>query len=280
MRAIAILVFAILFTGIVNGQKKLDPVNNAAKEIFSIPEQDMLNAKQQGFEVFKILPRGMFDFEKNEFSTRGGGAYYSFTNKSHSYNGTPQIQLEAEQFSVGFAGLDYGFITDLGEIPLSGISEQSREVEFSYNYKPPKFVSEIRDEQINRCLYKPDCGLYKKYIPAVVGHTYILRAISFEESDALVAFNVQQKNSDGSLIIFWKLLKQFEKPIALNQTDAELKTKIENFLRDNGFNNVLFEVKDNFVILRGTVPKGHMNELYKYISTERTRGIQDSLREQ
>ena len=61
--------------------------------------------------VFKILPRGMFqttfnDYkdENNPIGIREGGAFYSFTTGSHSYNQVPEVMFEQDSFSVGFAG--------------------------------------------------------------------------------------------------------------------------------------------------------------------------------
>ena len=60
-----------------------------------------------GVEVFKLLPRGTYKDadgsykdEGNPLGLRGGGAYYSFSRHSHSYNQVPQIQLEAGNLVV------------------------------------------------------------------------------------------------------------------------------------------------------------------------------------
>jgi hypothetical protein len=55
--------------------------------------------------------------------------------------------------------------------------------------------------------------IYKNRFPVTVGHTYVLRAISYDEADTLVAFKVHRKDTDGSLIIFWKPIKNYEKPL-------------------------------------------------------------------
>jgi len=45
-----------------------------------------------------------------------------------------------------------------------------------------------------------------------VNTTYLLRSIDYGTSDVLVAFRVFRKDSDGGLIIAWKLLNKFPKP--------------------------------------------------------------------
>ena len=42
--------------------------------------------------------------------------------------------------------------------------------------------------------------------------TYLLRSISYSRADILVALQVVRKDSDGSMIIAWKLLKSFATP--------------------------------------------------------------------
>ena len=42
------------------------------------------------------------------------------------------------------------------------------------------------------------------------GYAYVFRAISFDDADILVVFNIHRKGADGSLIIFWKRLEVFD----------------------------------------------------------------------
>ena len=213
-RIIAGLIFSLLFALTTNGQTQ-----NSAKEILLPDPPDIAEAEGKGVQAFKLLPRGMFDYEKNELSVRGGGAYYSFVKNSHSYNDIPQIEFQKNNLLVGFYGANYGFIADLGEKPLSEISRESQVVSFLINYQPPNNERAARSE-----FYKIGRGFevngvkYQRMLPAVTGNTYLLRAVSFGEADVLVAFKIQRKDADGSLIIFWKLIENFEKPLlARNQ---------------------------------------------------------------
>jgi len=49
-------------------------------------------------------------------------------------------------------------------------------------------------------------------LPVKVNTTYLLRSINYVASDVLVAFRVVRKDSDGSIIIIWKLLKNYPRP--------------------------------------------------------------------
>jgi len=206
-QTIRILVFTLAFVLAAQGQ-------TSTKDILSPTAADLAEAKTQGFEVFKILPRGMFDEIENELEVVGGGAYYSFVKKSHAYNETPQIELQKDNLSVAFYGANYGFIADLGAIPLADVNRENKSADFLFNYAPKKYEAEAREEYRKAREGFESSGLkYNKRQTAIVGHTYILRAISYDEADTLVAFQIYRKNADGSLIIFWKLLENFEKPL-------------------------------------------------------------------
>jgi hypothetical protein len=52
----------------------------------------------------------------------------------------------------------------------------------------------------------------KSRLPLEVKATYLLRSIGFYKSDVLVGFKVLRKDSDGSVIIAWKLLHSYVTP--------------------------------------------------------------------
>jgi hypothetical protein len=220
--AVRIFVFVVLCGSIAFGQEltreqklqKISELNSQIKVLeqdFILPDaKDLKQAQKEGFEAFRILPREKYD---RKFTLQGGGSYYSFTTKSHDYQKIPQIGLEQNYLKVGFAGADYGFIADLGETSLANITRETGEVNFLVNYKPPTIEPEVRSEQRKAHDYEASGFSYKNHIPAAVGHSYVLRAISFDDADVLVVLRVHRKDTDGSLIIFWKLIENFEKPL-------------------------------------------------------------------
>jgi len=197
-------------------KQKIEDIKKESVEIEKIilqpDRQDLALAAQEKVNVFRILPREKYD--KDIFKVRGGGAYYSFVNKSHSYDSTPQIELQQDKLSVAFYGANYGFIADLGETALADVSRENKYADFLISYKPKNLEPEAREEYKKIGKGFETNGLkFNKSLAAELGHTYILRAISYNEADTLVAFKIQRKDADGSLIIFWKLLENFEKPL-------------------------------------------------------------------
>ena len=202
------------FEEFANLEKKIEAVKKEAEsleqKILQIEGEDLAAAEQENADVFRLLPREKYD--KGYFKVRGGGAYYSFTNQSHSYNLIPQISLEQNYLSVGFYGASYGFLADLGEIGLAKIDGKTKGVDFLANYRPPLELSKARIEQTRSRGFESENIAYKNRLPVVAGHSYVVRAISYDEADVLVVFKIHRQDADGSLIIFWKLLKNFERP--------------------------------------------------------------------
>lgn len=174
-------------------------------------KEDIIAAEKENAKVFCLLPREKYD--KGFLTVRGGGAYYSFVKESHSYNDTPQIGFEQNQLQVGFYGASYGFLTDLGSVELAKIDEKNKSVYFLANYRPPLELPKARIEQKRARGFEWEGVSYKDRLPAIVGNTYLLRAVSYDEADTLVALKIHRRDTDGSLIIFWKLLGSYEKPL-------------------------------------------------------------------
>ncbi|HEX7723276.1 MAG TPA: hypothetical protein VF397_14040 [Pyrinomonadaceae bacterium] len=168
--------------------------------------------KQPDTGLVRLLPRETYDKDK-KLTIRGGGAYYSFTRRTHEYGFGTQIGLEQDSFSVTFAGADYGMLARVGDVPLSAINLENPALNFLASYEAVVEEPQARSEY-RRFANGIKVGdiFYKTHLPAIINNTYILRGIHYSDSDVLVAFRVVQKDSDDSVIILWKLLKKYPKP--------------------------------------------------------------------
>lgn len=167
-----------------------------------------LNQSDKG--LIRLLPREKYD---GKLSVRGGGAYYSFTRLTHEYGYGSDIELSQDRFSVGFAGYDFGFLIDLGKLPLEEVTLEHPGLKFPLNFTPPLTEPEIRAQQ-RQCGNGLQTGefSYRSYLAVTVGHTYALRSVSYDRSDALVALQVVRQDGDGSVVLIWKMLKTFTAP--------------------------------------------------------------------
>lgn len=241
-------------------------------------------AREMGVGVFKLLPRGMFSEPFNSYNDsdnalgiRGGGAFYSFSTQAHSYNSTPEIMLEKGSLSAGgFAGLNYGFMTDLGKIELSEVSS-TPELEFLLGYVPPVREIEIRSEQRRRHRLKVGELNFSSYFPAAEGHTYLLRAVSYEKADKLVAFRIMKMDEDGSLTIIWKAIKDFGAPKYVSTEDEELGQKVKEVLAEMEAYGVQGAVENGIVKLTGAIDAARYAVLIQKVATLKPRGIENNV---
>jgi hypothetical protein len=115
--------------------------------------------------------------------------------------------------SVGFAGADFGMMTNIGEVSLSDLTIADPRVAYMLGYKPPRPESEARAEYARFGKgVTVDGQTYKKSELLQVNATYLLRSINYGVSDVLVAFQVVRQEMDGSIILGWKLLKKYPTP--------------------------------------------------------------------
>jgi hypothetical protein len=165
--------------------------------------------------IFRLLPREVYmGNTKRGLAHPAGGALYSFVNASHAPERVGyDIQLEYDILSVGFAGADYGLIVNVGDTPLDQIVPEHATVRALLDYTPARVEADARSIY-QKVGYGMDVSgvVFKSRLPAKVSNTYLLRSISYDRSDIAVAFRITRKDTDGSLIIIYKVLKNFPVP--------------------------------------------------------------------
>ena len=165
--------------------------------------------------IFRLLPREVYmGNTKRGLAHPGGGALYSFVHATHEPNPVGyDIQFEQGVLSVGFAGADYGMILNLGDTPLDQIVSEHATVRALLDYTPA--VAEADARAAHMTLWQGmnlSDVVFKSRLPAKVSNTYLLRSILYNDSDIAVAFRITRKDTDGSLIIIYKVLKKFPVP--------------------------------------------------------------------
>jgi len=198
-------------------EQKVLAVADSDREEFA----SFLSQPQTG--IIRLLPREIYDGKRARgLAINGGGAFYSFDRLTHEYGQGSDIMLEQEYFSVGFAGADYGMLLNLGDVPLEQLMNDHAATRALLDYTPPPKEPEVRAEY--RKLWQQGIELsgfvFKSRLPAKVSNTYLLRSISIERADTLAVFRVVRKDTDGSFILVYKVLKSFPKP-KLEKTPTE-----------------------------------------------------------
>lgn len=169
--------------------------------------------------LIRLMAREVYDSKsyrvKQKVNIPGGGAYYSFANLTHAYGYGSDIELDRDVLSVGFGGIDYGMLAIIGKTPLEQITADDSRVQLIAAYRPPKSQTGAGEHRwrLNSGQGMSFGGiLFQKSVPVWEDTTYLLRSIAFGTSDVLVAFRVVRRESDGSVIIAWKLLKRYSTP--------------------------------------------------------------------
>jgi hypothetical protein len=197
--------------------------------------------KQPKTGLIRLYPRAQHD---RLLTISGGGAYYSFARLTHEYGYgsdielllvprrnedswyqasrrrydfehqvSPSTEILEPSFMTGFAGADYGFLVNLGKVPLDKVTLEHEGVRFLAGYAPPSAEPEARAEfqRARSGMSKAGFG-YKSTLPVLTNNTYVLRSINYRRSDVLVALRVVRMEGDASVLLLWKLLKRFSTP--------------------------------------------------------------------
>lgn len=165
-------------------------------------------------------------------SARFGGAMYALTERRHAAQ-RHDIQFEggpgSGSLNTGFSGYDTGAVLHLGEAPFESLdlrtaARAAGELgEFVVTYAfplvevdpaaPGAGVAALRSaearasSEFQRRLQ--ELGGYRR-APALLGHTYLLRAVCFGERDVLALLHVAALDEYG-VILAWRLLD--ERPV-------------------------------------------------------------------
>ena len=205
-------------------RKQIDSLRNDLKEkeaLFLAPSDadraaysDFLTRRDTG--ICRLVAKPDYD----DKLIRGGGAFYSFTQSSNDYNSNVQLGLGDGRFSTGFAGADYGYVTDLGDVPIDVVTAEHPAVKDLAALVTPSAEPDARNEwKRSGQGLKLGSHVFSHSTGASVDHTYVLRSVSYGQSDTLVAFRVVRQDDDGSLILIWKILNRFPTP-QLIRTDT------------------------------------------------------------
>ncbi|HYP30189.1 MAG TPA: hypothetical protein VE262_26015 [Blastocatellia bacterium] len=166
--------------------------------------------RQPDTGLTRLLPREKYG---QKLTIPGGGYVYSFRRLTHEYGYGSDISLEQDRFKVGFAGADYGFFVNLGDIPLQGVTLDHPGLQYLVEYKVPASPGEMhREKRRAGSLFEANGFKYGDSVAAVNNTTYALRSIEPQDADTLIAFRVVRRDADGSLTLLWKVLKRFPAP--------------------------------------------------------------------
>lgn len=187
----------------------------AKEKVFLAPSAEDLNSfqgflRQPDTGMTRLMPSEKYD---GSLLTRGGGAFYSFNRLTHDYSYGADILFEQGILRAGLAGANFGFLVQLGDVPVEAVTAELPGVRFLASFKAPSAEADAR-EQYRRAGtgFEADGFAYRSSLPATANRTYAVRSVNYGLSDLLIAFRVTRQDTDGSLILAWRILERFPVP--------------------------------------------------------------------
>ncbi|BAY91644.1 MULTISPECIES: hypothetical protein [unclassified Tolypothrix] len=207
--------------------------------------------------IFRVLPDSAYQRPLDTIQNRLAPTVserYPFPLLADTQGGfTPSLalQLVGDHFALGHQGVDYSFMVDLGDIPLTKLDSQLQTVvkstrEFFLNYQPPKQLDDLQVERRRFLTGKDQNWNLNQVIlasaQAQLNHTYLVRSLQFQlpdiilnnrklspqerqylgqapqlhSSDILLAFRPVRRRADGSYTVLWRVLNQFHDPTIID----------------------------------------------------------------
>jgi hypothetical protein len=141
------------------------------------------------------------------------------------------LRLEDGKFLLGGEAINYGFMTDIGNINLADVRVDQGLPQLFHTYTPPTTLAAIQQDQ-RRFLLGKDTPL-SSVIAAKLNHTYVMRLVQYRlpelvttgrllqpgersqlksllqhcGNDRIIAFRPVARGTDGSYTILWKVLE-------------------------------------------------------------------------
>lgn len=143
--------------------------------------------------VVRLIDRRFAD--ESLVPARGGGCYWSFTRRSHSYGEHPQIELQNGKLSSGFYGGAVGMVAVVTGTSLRDLTEAGVPAHFAATQDEVRKVAARGDSRAD----------------AKVGAVYVVRTHSTDEFDVLAAFQVLEIDDLGATLA-WRVLRTWDAP--------------------------------------------------------------------
>ncbi len=161
--------------------------------------------------VVDALKYSYFADNETLLGVDGGGAWYSFVNRSGDVSDEPQVLFQGGKLEFMGAGLDLGECR-LADFPASvSVLRPEWSAHQIQVWRALWFDAHMTKDTIGRGIETrcTELGVWRGALVPVVGHTYALRALNPREFDVLLAFTVVALDADG-VALAWRILRQWD----------------------------------------------------------------------
>jgi hypothetical protein len=150
--------------------------------------------KQPNTGIIRLFPQGKFgsthtvsaDESEGVLSVKGGGAFYSFSKKTHVFGLWSDLCLRENVLYTGIDKQSFGLFTVLGDVPLESVTMKNPEVDYLHKLIPPKRFSEVAAQRTHNAEgFKVDEIHYGSAFRVMANLTYVIRSINYKRPDSL-----------------------------------------------------------------------------------------------
>ncbi|MAG58751.1 MAG: hypothetical protein CMJ83_20880 [Planctomycetes bacterium] len=191
---------------IVTKVKKMDIVDHGdvvirlrkqLDERLLTPKKKWQQYKPDGDEagINRILHRGRWE---RQTYVRGGGAYFSFETRSNDYDDRPDIELQDNSLTSGFAGGDFGVVMALPQIRRLGDAKLDGLPELITVADPKVLKQKLRAVRLADAQTE-------------LGRVYAVRSVRWGESDRIAVVQILGMDEDG-ITFSWRVLEKKPTP--------------------------------------------------------------------
>ena len=157
--------------------------------------RDFLRQPHTG--LVRLMPRGQYEFSPTIDASRdpdtvlpilGGGAFYSFTERTHNFGPWSEISFQGDKLIVGFTSQSLGLMMALGDVPLDSVTQATPGVEYLTQFKPPTALDEATEQrQRDFQGFEVDAHRYQSTWAAALKRTYVVRSVIYKKEGRLIA---------------------------------------------------------------------------------------------
>lgn len=221
-------------------------LTEAQKQMLApLPEDLLAHAaflKQENTGIFRLHPRGKYEMSRTISANPaaemvlpilGGGAYYSFAEKTNKLGPWSEICLNNNLLSANGTGKTIGILTSLGDVALADVTLTTQGLDYLTKLSPPKTFTEVVELSAKSSRgFIANEQRYSSVLGAALNTTYVLRSILYKKdgyvvhpnepyyrlrlsslgydgSDQIVAFRIIRRHEDNSITILWRRLQKF-----------------------------------------------------------------------
>jgi hypothetical protein len=162
---------------------------------------------------------------------RGRGTSYSFRRKKYQTGWFSDLKIQRGALQA--TGLNVlGFMTDLGDAPLLGVSLENEAIKMMLSFQPSEQFETVREQARESARgFKIGSYFFRSAHPIKENNTYALRAIAFrgeilqrsgifrvnvlegdKREDIIVVFRVIRRHANGSVSLIWRELQRTRSP--------------------------------------------------------------------